>query len=143
MICCFCFFIKYVQSLKAGLVLAFMNGLRRHRQVCKHAIYLLLIKHFFYSTIWRGKHGRRFVITLVLKGDILPKLFWHYMVIWVLTVLCDSARGIFFLESSRKGKSLIEFSLALMGLLEFVEQRLPYDMPNSKTLVRDQFVERG
>ncbi len=39
------------------------------------------------------------------------------------------------------GETLLEFSLALMGLLEKVKQQSPNEMPNADILLRDQFVE--
>lgn len=47
----------------------------------------------------------------------------------------------FFSRKQREGETLLEFSLALMGLWKSVEEKSPYAMPNSETLVRDQFVE--
>ncbi|XP_051803412.1 uncharacterized protein LOC127533709 [Acanthochromis polyacanthus] len=47
----------------------------------------------------------------------------------------------FFSRRQQEGETLQEFSLALMGLMEKVEQRAPSHMPNSAALLRDQFVE--
>lgn len=47
----------------------------------------------------------------------------------------------FFSRRQQEGETLLEFSLALMGLLEQVKQRSPDVMPNAEVLLRDQFVE--
>lgn len=47
----------------------------------------------------------------------------------------------FFSRRQQEGETLLEFSLALMGLLEKVKQRSPNTMPNADVLLRDQFVE--
>lgn len=47
----------------------------------------------------------------------------------------------FFSRKQREGETLLEFSLALMSLLEGVKQQSPYIMSNSENLLRDQFVE--
>ncbi len=47
----------------------------------------------------------------------------------------------FFSRRQQDGESLLEFSLALMNLLEKVKCQSPYGMPNAETLLRDQFVE--
>lgn len=47
----------------------------------------------------------------------------------------------FFSRKQREGETLLEFSLALMSLWKSVEEKSPYEIPNSETLVRDQFVE--
>ncbi len=52
-----------------------------------------------------------------------------------------SLQEAFFSRRQREGESLLEFSLALFGLLEQVKQKSPYVMPNSKVLLRDQFIE--
>ncbi|XP_026101952.1 uncharacterized protein LOC113073279 [Carassius auratus] len=52
-----------------------------------------------------------------------------------------SLQEAFFSRKQQEGESLLEFSLALMGLLERVTQRSPYVMPNSQILLRDQFIE--
>lgn len=52
-----------------------------------------------------------------------------------------SLQEAFFSRRQREGESLLEFSLALMGLLEQVKQKSPYAMPNSQVLLRDQFIE--
>lgn len=49
----------------------------------------------------------------------------------------------FFSRRQPEGKSLQEFSLALMGLIERVKQRAPpAGMSDAGTLLRDQFVEQ-
>ncbi|KAI7799663.1 hypothetical protein IRJ41_008650 [Triplophysa rosa] len=52
-----------------------------------------------------------------------------------------SLQEAFFSRRQREGESLLEFSLALMGLLEQVKQKSPYAIPNCQVLLRDQFVE--
>ncbi len=47
----------------------------------------------------------------------------------------------FFSRRQQEGETLLEFSLALMGLLEKVKPQSPNDMPNADILLRDQFVE--
>lgn len=47
----------------------------------------------------------------------------------------------FFSRRQQEGETLLEFSLALMGLLEKVKQRSPSVMLNAEVLLRDQFVE--
>lgn len=47
----------------------------------------------------------------------------------------------FFSRLQQEGETLLEFSLALMGLLEKAKQRSPDAMPNAEVLLRDQFVE--
>ncbi len=47
----------------------------------------------------------------------------------------------FFSRRQREEETLLEFSLALMGLLEKVRQKSPTAMPNAEILLRDQFVE--
>lgn len=47
----------------------------------------------------------------------------------------------FFSRRQREGETLLEFSLALLGLLEKVRQKSPTAMPNAEILLRDQFVE--
>lgn len=47
----------------------------------------------------------------------------------------------FFSRRQQEGETLLEFSLALMGLLEKVRQKSPTAMPNAEILLRDQFVE--
>lgn len=47
----------------------------------------------------------------------------------------------FFSRRQLEGESLLEFSLALMGLMEKVKQRFPGAVPNAPVLLRDQFVE--
>lgn len=47
----------------------------------------------------------------------------------------------FFSRRQQEGETLLEFSLALMSLLEKVRQKSPNAMPNAEILLRDQFVE--
>lgn len=47
----------------------------------------------------------------------------------------------FFSRRQHEGETLQEFSLALLGLMERVKQRVPGHVPNSEALLRDQFVE--
>lgn len=47
----------------------------------------------------------------------------------------------FFSRRQQEGETLLEFSLALMGLLENVKQQSPNEIPNAEILLRDQFVE--
>lgn len=47
----------------------------------------------------------------------------------------------FFSRKQQEGETLLEFSLALMGLLERVKNRAPQSILNTETLLRDQFVE--
>lgn len=47
----------------------------------------------------------------------------------------------FFSRRQQEGETLLEFSLALMGLLEKVRQQSPVVLPNAEILLRDQFVE--
>lgn len=47
----------------------------------------------------------------------------------------------FFSRRQHEGETLLEFSLALMGLMASVKQRAPGGVPNSEVLLRDQFVE--
>ncbi|KAI2643757.1 Modulator of apoptosis 1 [Labeo rohita] len=47
----------------------------------------------------------------------------------------------FFSRRQLEGETLLEFSLALMGLLEKIRQKSPTAMPNAEILLRDQFVE--
>lgn len=47
----------------------------------------------------------------------------------------------FFSRRQLEGESLLEFSLALMGLMEKVKQRFPGAVLNAPILLRDQFVE--
>ncbi|KAK7921984.1 hypothetical protein WMY93_008886 [Mugilogobius chulae] len=48
----------------------------------------------------------------------------------------------FFSHRQQDGEMLLEFSLALMSLMEKVKQRAPNDIPNADDLLRDQFVEQ-
>ncbi|KAK7898885.1 hypothetical protein WMY93_019738 [Mugilogobius chulae] len=48
----------------------------------------------------------------------------------------------FFSRRQREGESLLEYSLALMFLMEKVKQRAPNNIVNSEILLRDQFVEQ-
>lgn len=47
----------------------------------------------------------------------------------------------FFSRRQQEGESLLEFSLALMTLLERVKQQSPNAIPNAEIVLRDQFVE--
>lgn len=47
----------------------------------------------------------------------------------------------FFSRRQQEGETLLEFSLALMGLMASVKQRAPSGVPNAEVLLRDQFVE--
>ncbi|KAM7406700.1 hypothetical protein PAMP_001057 [Pampus punctatissimus] len=47
----------------------------------------------------------------------------------------------FFSRRQHEGETLLEFSLALMGLMASVKQRAPGGIPNAEDLLRDQFVE--
>ncbi|KAL0161382.1 hypothetical protein M9458_045107, partial [Cirrhinus mrigala] len=47
----------------------------------------------------------------------------------------------FFSRRQLEGESLLEFSLALMGLMEKVKQQFSGAVPNAPVLLRDQFVE--
>lgn len=47
----------------------------------------------------------------------------------------------FFFRKQQEGETLLEFSLALMALMEQVKQRAPDGLLNSEVLLRDQFVE--
>lgn len=47
----------------------------------------------------------------------------------------------FFSRRQQEGETLLEFSLALLGLLEKVRQKSPTALPNAEILVRDQFIE--
>ena len=47
----------------------------------------------------------------------------------------------FFSRRQHEGETLLEFSLALMGLMTSVKQRAPSGIPNAEVLLRDQFVE--
>ncbi len=68
----------------------------------------------------------------------------------IIQALCDlygctksyvALQESFFSRRQQDGESLLEFSLALMNLLEKVKCQSPYGMPNAETLLRDQFVE--
>ena len=48
----------------------------------------------------------------------------------------------FFSRKQHEGETLLEFSLALMSLMERVKQRAPAGMLNVECLLRDQFVEQ-
>ncbi|XP_077961139.1 uncharacterized protein LOC144409523 [Gasterosteus aculeatus] len=48
----------------------------------------------------------------------------------------------FFSRKQHEGETLLEFSLALMSLMERVKQRAPPGMLNTDSLLRDQFVEQ-
>lgn len=48
----------------------------------------------------------------------------------------------FFSRRQQEGESLLEYSLALMALMEKVQNRAPNNMTNAATLLRDQFVEQ-
>ncbi len=52
-----------------------------------------------------------------------------------------SLQEAYFSRRQREGESLLEFSLALFGLLEQVKQKSPYAMSNFQVLLRDQFIE--
>lgn len=54
---------------------------------------------------------------------------------------CVALQEAFFSRRQHEGETLLEFSLALMGLLERVKQRSPSGLPNADPLLRDQFVE--
>nr|XP_046232119.1 uncharacterized protein LOC124052199 [Scatophagus argus]XP_046232120.1 uncharacterized protein LOC124052199 [Scatophagus argus] len=47
----------------------------------------------------------------------------------------------FFSRRQQEGETLLEFSLALMGLMTSVKQHAPGGIPNAEVLLRDQFVE--
>lgn len=47
----------------------------------------------------------------------------------------------FFSRRQQDGETLLEFSLALLSLLEKVKRQSPHGMPNADALLRDQFVE--
>ncbi|XP_050959763.1 uncharacterized protein LOC127161158, partial [Labeo rohita] len=47
----------------------------------------------------------------------------------------------FFSRRQQEGETLVEFSLALMSLLEKVKNQSPHGIPNGEILLRDQFVE--
>lgn len=47
----------------------------------------------------------------------------------------------FFSRKQQDGETLLEFSLALLNLLEKVKTQSPHGMPNADILLRDQFVE--
>lgn len=47
----------------------------------------------------------------------------------------------FFSRRQQDGETLLEFSLALLSLMERVKQQAPGDIPNAETLLRDQFIE--
>lgn len=47
----------------------------------------------------------------------------------------------FFSRKQQDGETLLEFSLALMALMEQVKQRAPDGLLNAEVLLRDQFVE--
>ena len=47
----------------------------------------------------------------------------------------------FFSRKQQDGETLLEFSLALMALMECVKQSAPDALPNAEILLRDQFVE--
>lgn len=48
----------------------------------------------------------------------------------------------FFSHRQQEGESLLEYSLALMSLMEKVKQRAPDNIVNSEIFLRDQFVEQ-
>lgn len=50
-----------------------------------------------------------------------------------------SLQKAFISRKQQEGESLLEFSLALMGLLERLKQQSLYAMPHSQVLLRDQF----
>ncbi|XP_024117809.2 uncharacterized protein LOC112139296 [Oryzias melastigma] len=52
-----------------------------------------------------------------------------------------SLQEAFFSRKQQDGESLLEFSLALMSLMERVKQQSPYLMTNAESLLRDQFAE--
>lgn len=47
----------------------------------------------------------------------------------------------FFSRKQQEGETLLEFSLALLALMERVKQSAPDGLPNADVLLRDQFVE--
>lgn len=55
---------------------------------------------------------------------------------------CVALQEAFFSRKEQEGESLQEFSLSLMSLMERIKESAPEGMPNSKTLLRDQFVEQ-
>lgn len=49
----------------------------------------------------------------------------------------------FFSRRQQEGETLLEFSLALLGLMTSVKQRAHGGIPNAEVLLRDQFVEHA
>lgn len=47
----------------------------------------------------------------------------------------------FFSRKQQEGETLLEFSLALLSLMDRVKARSPNNMPNAEILMRDQFIE--
>lgn len=62
-------------------------------------------------------------------------------IIEVLQELYVALQEAFFSRWQLEGETLLEFSLALMGLMTSVKQRAPSGIPNTEVLLRDQFVE--
>lgn len=52
-----------------------------------------------------------------------------------------SLQEAFFSRRQQEGETLLEFSLALMSLLEKVKRQSPHALVNAETVLRDQFVE--
>ncbi len=62
-------------------------------------------------------------------------------ILWLFLVLCSTEAGLFLQEATGGRETLLEFCIALMGLLEKVKQQSPHVIPNVEALLRDQFVE--
>lgn len=69
------------------------------------------------------------------------------MVLAILTELCGCVQSYitlqqsFFSQKQQEGETLLEFSLALIALMECVKQSAPDALPNAEILLHDQFVE--
>lgn len=56
----------------------------------------------------------------------------------LLSIICSPSRSLFS-RRQQDGESLLEFSLALMTLLERVKQQSTNAIPNAERVLRDQF----
>lgn len=126
-----------VPSLMASQVLASTNGLRRYRPVFGLVICRYPTRCSFYLTTWRGKHERR---SGIVRGDP-DRIFLALREVFGCSQSHVALQEAFFSRRQLEGEGLLEFSLALMGLMEKVKQRFPGAVSNAPVLLCDQFVE--
>lgn len=130
-----------VPGSMVGLVLASTTGLKRHRLVFGLVICRLASRHSFLFDHLEGEARDEIRYRSDVERGDPEKIFSALREVFGCSQSHVALQEAFFSRRQLEGESLLEFSLALMGLMEKVKQRFPGAVLNAPILLRDQFVE--